>query len=259
MGGIHVSLFSEFGTRMRVTCHRNLPAFGRNWQALAIVAALGAMFLPPAFSQSQSSEQAVQAPGSPEKELINVNPLTGMVSASGSDYRPLTAHQRWRLYFKQNYWSVGAYFGPVASALVFDQASGNPEEWGGGFAGYGRRLGSRLGTSTIQASFQAAAAAFLGEDTRYILSNRHTFKGRTGHALLYAIVTYNNQGHTTLNVASLGGYDAASAASTLWLPGQRNVALYTLTDGSKQAGMGALANLLQEFWPEIHKIVFRKS
>ena len=154
---------------------------------------------------------------------------------------------------------MGAYVGPVASALLFDQTTGNPEEWGGGFAGYGRRLGSRLATSTIQGSFQAAAAAFLGEDTRYIVSDRHTFKARAGHALLYGFMTYNNQGHTTLNIASLGGYFAASAASTLWLPGQRNVGLYTLTDGSKQASLGSLVNLIQEFWPEIHRTVFHKS
>jgi hypothetical protein len=129
---------------------------------------------------------------------------------------------------------------------------------GGGFGGYGRRLGSRLGGSLIQGTFQAPVAALLGEDTRYILSNRHTFKGRAGHALLYGFVTYNNQGHTTLNAANLGGYFAASAASTLWLPGERNVALYTLTDGSRQAGLGALVNLLQEFWPEIHRTVLRR-
>ena len=233
-------------------------AGARRGVPILVTAVLGLLFLQATFSQPHSPEAATQASGSPEKESLSVNPLTGMVSASGSDYKPLTAHQRWRLYLKQNFWSVGAYFGPVASALVFDQASGNPEEWGGGLAGYGRRLGSRLATSTIQASFQAGTAAFLGEDTRYIVGDRHTFKGRAGHALLFAVVTYNNQGNKTVNAASLGGYFAASAASTLWLPGQRNVAVYTLTDGGKQVGLGALANLLQEFWPEIRRTVLRR-
>jgi len=248
----------QFITRVGGKLQHSMLAGAWRVGPILAVAAFGLLLLPASFSQSLGPDVAAQAPGSPEKESLSVNPLTGMVSASGSDYKPLTAHQRWKLYLKQNFWSVGAYFGPVASALVFDQASGDPEEWGGGLAGYGRRLGSRLGTSTIQACFQSAAAAFLGEDTRYIVSDRHTFKERAGHAMLFAFVTYNNQGHKTVNAANLGGYFAASAASTLWLPGQRNVAVYTLTDGSQQAGLGALANLLQEFWPEIRRTVLRR-
>ena len=256
---IYLNLDSEFLSRHRATLQNSLPRIRWKGRLLPVVVAIGMTFLPPAFSQSSDPGEAAQSPGDTEKESFKVNPLTGQVSASGSNYKPLTAHQRWRLYFKQNYWSVGAYFGPVASALLFDQATGNPKEWGGGLGGYGRRLGSRLGNSTIQGTFQAGVAALLGEDTRYILSDRHTFKGRAGHAVLFGFMTYNNQGHKTLNVANLGGYFAASATSTLWLPGQRNVALYTLTDGCQQAGLGALVNLVQEFWPEIRRSVLRKS
>lgn len=187
-----------------------------------------------------------------------MNPLTGQASASGSDYKPLTGEERWKLYFKQNYWSVGAYMGPLAAALVLDQATGDPKEWGGGFPGYGRRLASRVGGAIIQGTFQAPVAALLKDDTRYIISNQHGFKRRARHALAYGFLTYNNQGHPTLNIANLGGYYAASAATTLWLPGRRNASLYTLSDGSQQVGLNALVNLIQEYWPEIHRTVFHR-
>jgi len=188
-----------------------------------------------------------------------VNPLTGQTSASGSGYRPLTGGERWKIYFKQTYWSVGAYFGSFFAALVLDQAKGDPKEWGGGFRGYGRRVLSRWATgNVVQNSFQHPAAAVLNEDVRYITSNQHGFKRRAGHAVLYSFLTYNNQGRPTLNIANIGGYYVASAASTLWLPGHRNAALYTLSDGSQAIGLSVPVNLLQEFWPEVCRTLFHK-
>ena len=189
-----------------------------------------------------------------------MNPLTGQTSASSWDYIPLTGEERWKLYFKQSYWSVGAYFGPFFAALVLDQATGDPKEWGGGFRGYGRRVLSRwMAGDVIQNSFQHPAAALLKEDVRYIASNEHGFRSRAEHAVLYSFLTYNNRGETTLNISNLCGYYVASAASTLWLPGRRNAAHYALTDGSQALGLSVPVNLLQEFWPEVRRTVFRRQ
>ncbi len=193
-----------------------------------------------------------------EKERLSVNPVTGQTSASASDYRPLTGHERWTLYFKQSYWSVGAYFGPFFAALVLDQARGEPDEWGGGFRGYGRRVLSRWAAGTIvQNSFQHPVATLLKEDVRYITSNQHGIKRRAGHALLYSFLTYNSHGRPTLNIANIAGYYVASATSTLWLPGGRNAALYALSDGSQAIGLSVPVNMLQEFWPEVRRTVLR--
>lgn len=201
-----------------------------------------------------------QSSAQDEKQRLSVNPLTGQVSASASDYRPLTGRERWKVYFKQSYWSVGAYFGPLFAALVLDQATGNPEEWGGGFRGYGRRVLSRLAAGDIvQNSFQHPAAALLKEDVRYITSNEHGFKRRARHAVLYSVLTYNNRGQPTLNISNIGGYYVASAASTLWLPGRRNAALYTLSDGSQAIALSVPVNLLQEFWPEVRRAVLHRQ
>ena len=230
-----------------------------NWcvRFILLWAVLGVL-VTPAFPQSSDGDKADAASSDPAKPWRRVNPLTGQISASAADYVPLTGSERVKMYFKQNYWAVGAYMGPFAAALVLDQARGDPREWGGGFPGYGRRLTSRVAGAVIQGSFQAPVAALLKEDTRYIVSNQHGFKRRAGHALRYGFLTYNNQGHPTLNIANLGGYYAASAASTLWLPGTRNAALYALTDGSQQIGLNASVNLIQEFWPEIRHKVFRR-
>lgn len=195
----------------------------------------------------------------PANGSLSVNPITGLAAVSSKNYRPLTGKQRWQLYWRQNYFSVGAYFGPVFTSLVLDQATGSPRQWGGGFRGYGLRLGSRTAMAMMQGTFQASLAAALHEDVRYISSGETGFKKRALHAVAFSFVTYNNQGRTTLNIANLSAYYATTAISTIWLPGQRNTATYTVTNGTEQIGLSVPVNMLQEFWPDIRRKVFRRG
>jgi hypothetical protein len=197
------------------------------------------------------------APAPDQNQAVSVNPVTGLASASALDYHPVTAKERWRLYWRQNYSSVGAYFGPVFTALVLDQATGSPSQWGGGIRGYGLRVASRTAMGMVQGTLQASIAAGLHEDVRYISSAQRGFKKRALHAFAYSFVTYNNEGRTTLNVANLTSYYAITAISTVWLPGRFKVATYTLTNGTAQIGFGAPVNLLQEFWPDIRRKILR--
>ena len=163
-------------------------SYTRYW---AVAATMLLLFLRPVFSQEKDADSASQPSGNSDKVSLKINPVTGIASVSSTDYKPLTSHERWKLYFKQNYWSMGAYFGPCVSALLVDQTTGEPPEWGGGIGGYGRRLGSRLGTAIVQGTFQAPVAALLGEDTRYISSGQEGFKKRVKHVVLFSFITYN--------------------------------------------------------------------
>jgi len=189
---------------------------------------------------------------------FDVNPVTGMVSTSAVDYQPLTGRQRVKLYFKQNFLSVGAYFGPFAAALLLDQTTDSPSQWGGGFSGYRKRVASRFAAGIVQGTVQAPIAAVLHEDVRYIVSKEHGVKRRTWHAVVYSFATYNSHGQPTANIANISSYYAASAVSATWLPGYYNVARYALIDGSESLGLSIPVNMLQEFWPEVRRYVFRR-
>ncbi len=198
------------------------------------------------------------APAATPNQPLNVNPITGLSSVSALNWRPLTGRERWKLYWKMNYASAGAYVGPVFTSLVLDQASNSPSAWGGGFEGYGKRLGSRLATAILQGTFQAALAVPLHEDVRYISSGQTGFKRRIRHAVAFSFLTYNSQGHTTVNIANLTSYYAATAVSTTWIPIGESKARYTLVNGSEQILLSIPINIVQEFWPEIvHKILRR--
>jgi hypothetical protein len=210
---------------------------------------------PSTVTTPANASPAVLAPN--QNQALSVNPVTGLASASALDYHPVTGKERWQLYWRQNYSSVGAYFGPVFTALVLDQATGSPSQWGGGTRGYGFRVASRTAMGMVQGTLQASIAAGLHEDVRYISSARTGFKRRALHTFVYSFVTYNDEGRTTLNFANLTSYYATTALSTAWLPGRFKVATYTLSNGAAQIGLGVPVNLLQEFWPDIRRKILR--
>ncbi len=236
------------------------PAFGHASrafaQAPAAVSQAGVSPGPnganPPGANGQTAGQAPQpAAGESDKERLAVNPVTGITIVSAANYVPLTGTERWKLYWKQNYFSVGAYFGPVLASLVLDQAVNSPPEWGAGFAGYERRLASRTGNAVIQGTAQAAMAAILHEDVRYIPGERERGARRALHAIEYTFLTYNRRGHPTPNIANVGAYFASTAVSTTWQPRKDSVAAYTLTNTGAQIALAAAVNVLQEFWPEL--------
>jgi len=208
---------------------------------------------PPASQQQSSASQQNSSSGTQSQRKLDVNPVTGLVSTTEASYIPLTGEERWRLYWKMNFFSVGAYFGPFFSALVLDQSTGSPAAWGGGFEGYGRRVGSRTASAVLQGTFQAPAAYLLHEDVRYIVSKQHGFGHRALHAIAYSFLTYNSSGHPTVNIANLSAYYGSTAVSTAWLPGHYKVLDYTLSNSSEQILLTFPVNLLQEFWPEISR------
>ena len=215
-------------------------------------------------SQSSSAAQTSSAngpclsPGEDQNQRLKVNPITGLAVAPGASYRPLTGSERWKLYLRMTYASAGPYFSPIVNALLLDQDNGTPRQWGGGFPGFGRRLASRAGNAVLQGTFQAPLAAVLHEDVRYIPTTHRSFHRRALHAILYSFLTYNDKGHPTLNVANLTAFYASTAVTTAWLPGIQNPARYTFANASEQVALSFPLNVVQEFWPEIRRCIFRR-
>ena len=190
------------------------------------------------------------------KARLAVNPFTGLTVSPALDFTPLTGDERWKLYWKQNFFSVGAYLRPIFFALVLDQTTNSPSQWGGGFAGFGPRVGSRVLSNIVQGTIRTPLAAVLHEDVRYITDHRGGKRGLV-HAVEYSFLTYNDQGHPTVNVAKLVGYYASTAISTGWRPGHHPLASYTFTNGSEQLGLSVPINILQEFLPAISRKLSR--
>lgn len=180
---------------------------------------------------------------------------TGVIEAD--KYVPMTGRQRVTLYWKSTFFSPGVLFGTVFPALG-DQAGGNPPEWGGGMAGFGRRVGSRFGVRTITETFQHAGAAALGHDPRYIRSGKKGFLKRSGHALAFVFVTYNNEGKIRPAFAKVGGIYGGGITQIAWMPDRFNVRGDGIRNGNVGMAVQLFNNLILEFAPDLRKIFRRK-
>jgi len=212
----------------------------------------------PSADQTTRPSGSASPPAADQKPGAEVNPITGMAVAQLSNYNPLTLNERWKLYLKMTFASAGPYFSPLVNALALDQASGTPRQWGGGFSGFGRRLASRAGNAVLQGTFQAPLAAILHEDVRYIPTSQRSIPRRALHAVVYSFLTYNDKGRPTLNVANLTAFYASTAVTTTWIPGIGNAARYTFVNASQQIALSFPLNVVQEFWPEIQRHLFRR-
>jgi hypothetical protein len=187
---------------------------------------------------------------------LSVNWLYGAYVPKNAPLIPLTNHQRGKLFLRQTFTTPGIYFKTAFLALI-DQANGTPYEWGGGFEGYGRRLGSRYGQFTTQNVFSAVGNAALQYEPRYDRCHCVGLGPRTKHALLRNFVTYNKtEKEMRPQFALYGAAFAAGMVSSTWKPQQQ-----PWTDGYRgvltQAGFGMLSNWIGEFAPEISRKVRR--
>jgi len=178
-------------------------------------------------------------------------------TAPAGPYQPLTAGQRWRLYADSVVRSPMTGF-RVAAGASLAHLRDEPPEWGPGGAGLGRRAGHRFGRLAVQESVEAAGAALLRHEVRYLPSASTSFWSRTGHALAANFVTLDRRGERTWNAAHLAGIAAAELVSRRWMPDRYRTPYRTVRGIGIQLGFSTAANLVREFAPELKRVVRRK-
>jgi hypothetical protein len=160
---------------------------------------------------------------------------------------PLSNPERTQIYFRQTFLTAGSYVARAFSAGI-DQARGEPHEWGGGFAGYGRRYAARYGEFVVQNSVLSGGNALLGLEPRYDFCRCQGFWLRTRHAVSRNFVAYNRSERELRPQIPM--YTAAFAAGLLynrWLPGQHNLWTGGAYNMLSQAGIGSGYNFVSEF------------
>jgi len=133
----------------------------------------------------------------------------------------------------------------VAARAGVAHLRNRPPQWGGGAAGYGKRLGAGFGTHAVKTTVEHAVAAPLHENLHYQHSNKRGVAPRLGHALASTVVTRNTKtGRRVPAAGRLSGHAAAGAVSQVAIAG---------VSGASTAGVGlaadAGANVAREFWP----------
>ena len=133
-----------------------------------------------------------------------------------------------------------------------------PTEWGQGGAGYGRRVGSSVGSSAIRAGLAFGLDSALHQDPRYYRSGSHGFWPRTKHALRGTFLTRTDRGGETFSTWRVGSAYGAAFITLQWYPDRYHTLRHGLVGGSTRLGFDAVKNIIAEFWPDMKKKLARR-
>jgi len=168
-------------------------------------------------------------------------------------YTPLTAGERWEHYWNETFLSPGLYFAAFGAASGA-QLANDPPEWGQGFKGYSHRTGSLFATFTIQATVHEAASAALHYDPRYLRCHCQGGGRRLRHAVVWSLLTKNDEGQTRFDLPVLAGAYASGIIPILWYPDRYSPWKDGFRLGSQQLGFSVGVNVIKEFGPELRRI-----
>lgn len=200
---------------------------------------------PPASTQSQGQ--------------INVNWLYGSYVPKDVPLVALDGAQRTKLYVRQTYTTMGIYAKTVFFA-VHDQIHDVNPDWGGGWDGFAKRLGTRQAEFIVQNSVIAAGDAALGWEPRYDRCRCDGVWPRTRHAIARNFVTYaRDERSRRPQLMPYVGAFAGAALATTWEPGQPKWWRLGYQAAISQTFIGIAINWIGEFAPEIFGALQRKD
>ena len=211
------------------------------------------------YPENPSAQE--KAPSTPARlGRLPIEWIIGPYIPAQGPFETLSNTQRTQIYFRQTFLTAGSYIARAFSAGL-DQARGEPHEWGGGFAGYGRRYAARYGQFVVQNSVLSGGNALLGLEPRYDFCRCQGFWSRTRHAVSRNFVAYNRSERDLR--PQVPTYTAAFAAGLLyntWLPGQHNIWKGGAYSVLSQAAIGSGYNVVSEFSLDIlHAVGLKKE
>jgi len=147
---------------------------------------------------------------------------------------------------------VDGMIGPVTLARAVGRAGvstwqNSPEEWGGQWEGFGKRLASALGKNAIGRTTAYGMDEALKLDSHFYRSKKRNVGSRIRNALLSPVTARNVRGKRVIGVPRIvGSYTASIVAAEAWYPDR-----YDWKDGVRNGtigfGLSAAFNLFKEF------------
>lgn len=173
-------------------------------------------------------------------------------------YVPLTAHQKFDAFLRQSY-SAGLAVNILSDALI-SQASGAYPRFGGGWSGFGQRVG-------VSAAGNEAAAFFGGflyptvfhQDPRYFPSHENGIANRIAYAASRALIGRSDTGWSVINNSVIASQFTQAAIANTYIPYRNQTAGGTVENALIGIAGVAEQNILKEFWPDIKEFVTRHT
>jgi hypothetical protein len=213
------------------------------------------------FALAQSTEPAATPPPlqpgqteppPPDKRIFGVLPNYRTANAMAV-YMPITVKQKFTIGVKDSF--DYPLLGLAAVIAAEGQLSNAHPEFGQGWAGYGRRVGTSYADQAIgNMMTESIFPSILREDPRYFRRGYGSVRSRAFYAATRVFVTRTDAGGTRFNFSELLGNATGTAISNLYYPDSRDVGDNVEKLG-EQIGIDAVSQVLKEFWPDVkHKL-----
>jgi hypothetical protein len=216
------------------------------------------------YGHGQVSGQAGSAPppyrsdtSEGNKRFFHMVPSFGIVRAK-TNVPPLSAGEKFKLGANHAFDRVTLLKAALAGAI--SQADDAPQGYGQGWDAYGKRVAAsagNIGTNELFSTF--LFPSLLHQDPRYFLSGAGTSKKRVWYAISRVWVTRNDGGNNAFNSAKILGTFVSAAATNAYYPDRDRTWGGTFKRGGIRLAVSAGTNVLQEFVPELKRILMRKK
>jgi hypothetical protein len=184
-------------------------------------------------------------------------PLVSPTAIKPNVLEPLTPGEKGRLALRN-------MFGPRAIgnrliAVGWDSLRDHPEEWGGGWEGFGSRFGSRMGRLWVRNSIRLSTDVAFRIEPRYDRCDCSGFLARTGHAWKRVIVSRSDSGGEMPAYSNFAGAYVTPWITYTWYPDRLNTTQRKLESGTMYLGWRGVTNMLREFWPDVKRGLRRNN
>jgi hypothetical protein len=195
-------------------------------------------------------------PAQPSSSSVATAPIKHWEYRLASD-PPLTASQRWQLFFHNDFESPRAYYRALGAALGGELVDG-PKEWGQGPEGFGKRVEVDFVMFTSRDLIRTGTSAMFGHDPRYQRCECTGGLRRTGHALSGVFMLADSNGVRRFDPSNLiASYGAGYIGSTLY-PERYTPEFKGTQLGHWQLGHVMVENIVLEFGPDLKRQWRRK-
>ena len=216
-------------------------------------AALGQDATPPSAANPPAIQpgQTETAPP-PDKRVFGVLPNYRTANESAV-YTPITAKQKFTIAAKDSF--DYPLVGLAAFIAAYGQLDNSHPQFGQGWAGYGRRVGTTYADQAIgNMMTEGIFPSLLHEDPRYFRRGYGSVWSRTFYAASRVLVTKTDAGGTRFNFSEVVGNGVGTAISNAYYTDDHTVGDNVEKLG-QQIGIDAISQVLKEFWPDIkHKL-----
>lgn len=199
----------------------------------------------PSAPDAAASPIAASTSSAPDWKLpVGPRPALNFVQQQATYVRP-DSKTRFKRY-------VDGVVGPYALARQVAGAGiatwrNSPEEWGGQWEGFGKRVASNFGKNLIKQTTIYGLDEALKLDSHYYRSEKKDVGSKIKNALISPVTARNSRGKRVIGVPRLvGTYSSSIIAAETWYPDRFDYK-DGLRNGTISLGMTAAFNLFKEF------------